>query len=36
MILFKLKVISNDFLKIKGFNLLRGLKESHIENKAKF
>jgi len=36
MILFKLKVISNDFLKIKGFNLfLKGLKESHIENKAK-
>lgn len=36
MILFKLKIISNDYLKIKGFNLfLRGLKDDYIENKAK-
>ena len=35
MILFKLKIISNDYLKIKGFNLfLKGLKVSYIENKA--
>ena len=36
MILSKLKIISNDFLKIKGFNLfLRGLKDNYIEYKAK-
>lgn len=36
MILFKLKIISNDYLKIKGFNLfLRGLKVDYIESKAK-
>ena len=36
MILFKFKIISNDRLKIKGFNLfLKGLKDIYIENKAK-
>ena len=36
MILFKLKIISNDYLKIKGFNLfLKGLEDNYIENKAK-
>ena len=35
LILFKVKIISNDYLKIKGFNLfLRGLKVSYIEEKA--
>ena len=36
MILFKLKIISNDYLKIKGFNLfLKGLEDNYIKNKAK-
>ena len=36
MVLFKLKIISNDCLKIKGFNLfLKGLDDNYIENKAK-
>tara|TARA_B100000886_G_scaffold340459_1_gene310183 strand:+ start:2004 stop:2618 length:615 start_codon:yes stop_codon:yes gene_type:complete len=36
MILFKLKIISNDYLKIKGFNLfLKGLKDDYIESKSK-
>jgi phosphoserine phosphatase len=36
MILFKFNIISNDYLKIKGFNLfLKGLSISYIQNKAK-
>ena len=36
MILFKLQIISNDYLKFKGFNLfLRGFKIEDIESKAK-
>jgi phosphoserine phosphatase len=36
MIFFKLKLVSNDYLKLKGFNVfLRGLKVSYLEDKAK-
>ena len=36
MILFKFQIISNDYLKFKGFNLfLKGLKVDDIESKAK-
>ncbi len=36
MILCKLKIVSNDYLKIKGFNFfLRGLSDNYLEKKSK-